>query len=158
MSRNSPNSGDLPEIHCPECQFRLDPQLVQLLLSGKTVYCEQCGFPFHGIESGEVKPLEKKREDAFQQKNLTKEEIQWIEWKKEWQKIKFELKNNFSHLMSEIFHKTSHSSKKEIDVTLSHGKTTEKSPENSSKIASKANVIHSTNISHLKTAEKVLTD
>ncbi|MHA1887151.1 MAG: hypothetical protein ACTSX0_03940 [Promethearchaeota archaeon] len=158
MSRNSPNSGDLPEIHCPECQFRLDPQLVQLLLSGKTVYCEQCGFPFHGIESGEVKPLEKKREDAFQQKNLTKEEIQWIEWKKEWQKIKFELKNNFSHLMSEIFHKTSHSSKKEIDATLSHGKNTEKSPENSSKIASKANVIHSTNIFHLKTAEKVLTD
>ncbi|WP_457559246.1 hypothetical protein [Candidatus Harpocratesius sp.] len=103
MNYNSLDSGSLPEIHCPECHYRLDIQLIKLLLSGKTVYCEQCGFPFHGIESGDVKPLEKKQESPFIQKNLTKEEMQWIKWKKEWQRIKTQLKSNFSIVFSELF-------------------------------------------------------
>lgn len=145
MSKKSPNSGKIPEIHCPECQFRLDPQLIQLLLSGKTVYCEQCGFPFHGIEAGEVKPLEKKQEDQLQQKNLTKEEIQWIEWKKEWQKLKASFKNNISSFVSEIFPRSSREPKKQTLTSQSYPQL-------------ETDKIQDSKITPLKTAEKVLLD
>ncbi|MHA1611024.1 MAG: hypothetical protein ACTSYU_03140 [Promethearchaeota archaeon] len=100
MDSNSP-----PSISCPECQNRLNPELVALVLNGKTVYCEVCGFPFHAIEDGEVKPLEKKGNYNFTQKNLTKEEVQWLKWKKEWKSIKNQIKTEFSAAFSGVFSK-----------------------------------------------------
>ncbi|MHA1746375.1 MAG: hypothetical protein ACTSWW_10275, partial [Promethearchaeota archaeon] len=76
---------DLPkkqEINCPECQSRLSPELIPLILEGKTIYCEKCGFPFVGIQDGQVKPLQKPDGlPEIDSPNLTKEEEQWLKWK-----------------------------------------------------------------------------
>ncbi len=102
-----------PVISCPECQNRLNPELIALVLNGQTVYCEVCGFPFHAIEDGEVKPLEKKNNYSYSQKNLTKDEAQWIAWKKEWQKVKTQIKTEFSTAFSGVFSKKSKHEKQE---------------------------------------------
>lgn len=98
--KKSPDLPQQPDIICPECQNHLHSELVSILLKGKTVYCEICGFPFQGIEAGEVKPLEKKSGHPSSQKNLTKEEVQWIKWKKAWNTIKTDLSNAFSDVFS----------------------------------------------------------
>lgn len=76
------------EIFCPECEARLNSDLVDVLLKGHTVYCEMCGFPFIGIINGDVKPLNKIPEQRFDTPILSKKERQWIKWKKTWNKIK----------------------------------------------------------------------
>jgi hypothetical protein len=77
-------------IFCPECNHSLNPELVSYLLGGQSVYCEVCGFCYTGISTdGEVKPLEKPEgQDVEQNLELNKKEIQWIQWKKQWNIIK----------------------------------------------------------------------
>ncbi len=76
-------------ISCPECHSRMNTELVEYLFEGHTVFCEMCGFAFTGIsEEGEVKPLEKLEGQEIVSPELSKKEIQWIEWKKEWNGIK----------------------------------------------------------------------
>ena len=104
-NQSSTESNPPPVISCPECRNRLNPELVSFLLNGQTVYCEVCGFPFHAIEDGEVKPLEKKDNYNYSQKSLSREESQWIAWKKEWQNIKSQIKTEFSSAFSGVFSK-----------------------------------------------------
>ncbi|MHA1673957.1 MAG: hypothetical protein ACTSYI_10045 [Promethearchaeota archaeon] len=112
-NNSSTESNPPPTISCPECQNRLNPELVSFLLNGQTVYCEVCGFPFYAIEDGEVKPLEKKNNYSYSQKSLTKDEAQWIAWKKEWQKVKSQIKTEFSTAFSGVFSKKSKHEKHE---------------------------------------------
>ncbi|UYP45144.1 hypothetical protein NEF87_001429 [Candidatus Lokiarchaeum ossiferum] len=89
MSHQFHDSKKNPDIKCPECNTRLNGELISYLLDGQTVYCEMCGFAFTGIsQDGDVKPLEKSPEQDENTPNLNKKEIQWIEWKKEWNNIK----------------------------------------------------------------------
>ncbi len=78
-------------INCPECGSKVTLELVDLIMKGNNAYCENCGFPFVGIDQkGEVKPLVKSdyRKKDFGEKKLSKEEKQWIQWKTEWGKWK----------------------------------------------------------------------
>ncbi len=110
---------DLPkkqEINCPECQSRLSAELIHLLFEGKTIYCEKCGFPFVGIQDGQVKPLQKPNGQEIDSPNLTKEEEQWLKWKTQWadvkdmfksewktQKMKFQKHKRAQHAMKRGF-------------------------------------------------------
>ncbi len=86
-------------ISCPECGSKILPELVDLIMEGNSAYCENCGFPFTGIDpkKGEVKPLVKsdsKKKDSGGKK-LSKEEEQWLKWKTEWGKWKSIVKDEF---------------------------------------------------------------
>ena len=87
-------------ISCPECGSKILPELVDLIMRGNNAYCENCGFPFTGIDSkkGDVKPLVKsdsKKQDTTEKK-LSKEEEQWLKWKTEWNKWKNIVKDEFT--------------------------------------------------------------
>jgi hypothetical protein len=84
-----------PEIHCPECSTKLSPDLTRLLLAGRTVYCEMCGFPYVGIQGGEVKPLHQSGVRMRNESERQQREDQWDEWRKEWQNIKKKIKDAF---------------------------------------------------------------
>ena len=88
-----------PEIKCPECQNRISADLVTLILKGTTVYCEQCGFAFVGIDSkGDVKDLSK--ETQFKNKDTeTQERLkdQWAIWKQQWQELKTQISTNIKN-------------------------------------------------------------
>ncbi|MHA1562044.1 MAG: hypothetical protein ACTSPA_07945, partial [Promethearchaeota archaeon] len=80
-------------ISCPECGSKISSELVDLIMSGNKSYCENCGFPFMGVDpkKGEVKPLVKsdsKKKDSGETKRLSKEEQQWIQWKSEFNRWK----------------------------------------------------------------------
>ncbi|MBA7577225.1 hypothetical protein ES708_19072 [subsurface metagenome] len=80
-------------INCPECGSKITPELVDLIMQGNNAYCENCGFPFMGVDpkKGEVKPLVKsdsKKKDSGDTKRLSKEEKQWIQWKTEFNRWK----------------------------------------------------------------------
>jgi len=79
-------------INCPECGSKISSELADLIMQGNNAYCENCGFPFRGVdpEKGEVKPLVKsdyKKKDSGDKK-LSKEEKQWIAWKSEFNRWK----------------------------------------------------------------------
>ncbi|MHA1474627.1 MAG: hypothetical protein ACTSQ5_05525 [Promethearchaeota archaeon] len=86
-------------ISCPECGSKITPELVDLIMKGNNAYCENCGFPFVGIDQkGEVKPLVKldsKKKDS-KDKKLSKEEVQWIKWKSEFSRWKNIVKDEFT--------------------------------------------------------------
>ncbi len=78
-------------IGCPECGNKLSSELVDIIMAGTKAYCENCGFPFAGIEKGEVKPLvksDKKKRVSGETKKLSKEEEQWLKWKTEFNRWK----------------------------------------------------------------------
>ena len=88
-------------ISCPECGSKILPELVDLIMKGNNAYCENCGFPFTGIDSkkGDVKPLGKsdsKKQDTVEKRKLSKEEEQWLKWKTEWAKWKDNVKDEFT--------------------------------------------------------------
>ncbi len=104
-NRNPPKSAqesNPADIYCPDCDAHLAPELVQLLLNGNTVYCEMCGFPFVGIEDGEVKPLKRSPNQRFDTPILSKSEKQWIKWKKVWKKLKTNLAVEFQELSDNL--------------------------------------------------------
>jgi len=87
-------------ISCPECGSKISSELADLIMQGNNAYCENCGFPFRGIdpEKGEVKPLIKsdyKKKDSGEKK-LSKEEKQWIAWKSEFNRWKNIVKDEFT--------------------------------------------------------------
>ena len=95
--KNSP----VKSISCPECGSKISPELVELIMKGNNAYCENCGFPFTGIDPkrGEVKPLNKanyNKKDSKGNKKLSKEEEQWIAWKIEWNKWKNIIKDEIN--------------------------------------------------------------
>ncbi len=80
-------------ISCPECGNKLSSELVGIIMGGNNAYCENCGFPFRGIDpkKGVVKPLVKsdnKKRDSGETKKLSKEEQQWLQWKTEFNRWK----------------------------------------------------------------------
>ena len=88
-------------ISCPECGSKITPELVDLIMKGNNAYCENCGFPFVGIDpkKGEVKPLVKsdyKKKDSKVNKKFSKEEEQWVAWKQEWARWKNIIKDEFT--------------------------------------------------------------
>ncbi|QEE17807.2 hypothetical protein DSAG12_03645 [Promethearchaeum syntrophicum] len=88
-------------ISCPECGSKITPELVDLIMHGSNAYCENCGFPFTGIDSkkGDVKPLIKsdsKKQDTAEKKKLSKEEDQWLKWKTEFNRWKNTVKDEFT--------------------------------------------------------------
>lgn len=96
MSHQFHDSKKTPDIKCPECNTRLNGELTSYLLHGQTVYCEMCGFAFTGIsQEGDVKPLEKSPGQDINTPDLSKKEVQWIEWKKEWNIIKNSFQNEW---------------------------------------------------------------
>ena len=87
-------------ISCPECGSKISSELADLIMQGNNAYCENCGFPFRGVdpEKGEVKPLVKsdnKKEDSGKKK-LSKEEVQFLKWKTEFNRWKNIVKDEFT--------------------------------------------------------------
>jgi hypothetical protein len=91
----APKNTALPDITCPECQARLNPEFVAIVLNGKTVFCENCGFPFVGIEQGKVKSLDQAGVKIRDASEADRRSEQWETWKMEWQRIKSWFKDQF---------------------------------------------------------------
>jgi hypothetical protein len=85
-----------PEIICPECNTRVSPEFTKMLLNGRTIYCEKCGFPFVGIQQGEVKPLEQSGMKIRDKSEADRRKEQWDEWRKQWGKIKDWIKDTIN--------------------------------------------------------------
>jgi len=93
------NKSKAKTISCPECGSKISSELADLIMQGNNAYCENCGFPFRGVNSnGEVKPLIKsdnKKKDSGEKK-FSKEEEQWLKWKTEFNRWKNIVKDEFT--------------------------------------------------------------